>query len=72
MNWIPWVFWIWLEEDWMTWVMFCSIASEEWLLTLAALINTLLVLVILFWPEAEEENKPYVPKKKGPPKPPKE
>ena len=66
---MPWVLWIWLEEDWVPWAMVGNIVPEEWLLALAALINTLLVLIILFWTEGEEDTMPYTPKKKRPHKP---
>ena len=71
MNWIPYVIWIWLEEDWVQWAMVGNIVPEERLLTLVAPINVLLVLVILISTEGEEETMPYIPKKKRPPKTPK-
>ena len=52
--------------------MMCKLVPEEWLLTLAALCNKLLVFTIFIWLEGEEETEPYVPKKKRPPKPPNE
>ena len=63
------VFRIWLEEDWVPWVMVGKIVPDRWLLTFA-LINTLLVLMILIRPEGEEETMPYIPKNKRPLKPP--
>ena len=47
--------WVWLENDWTTWIVMWHFVPDEWVLTVATFINTFFTLLLLFQPEGEGE-----------------